>query len=246
MNRFYCNISDVRGEKIIISDPGQVHHIKDVLRFEAGEKAVIFDNQGNVYTSRLENISEKKAEFRVEAKKHKVDFKRAVIAVACAIPKKEKIDDIIDKLTQLGVDRIIPLISERVIVKMDKAKRAQRWNRWEKIVLSASKQSQRNSVPIIEPVTDFAELIGRAREFDLKLIPNLLGERKSLKGCLSGKKPESVLVLIGPEGDFTPEEVNSAVKAGFIPVTFGDFVFRVETAAIYIASILQYELNTEE
>ncbi|MFH0828442.1 MAG: RsmE family RNA methyltransferase [Candidatus Omnitrophota bacterium] len=244
MNRFYCSISDVRGEKIIICDPGQVHHIKDVLRFEAGEKAMIFDNLGNVYAARLVNISEKQAEFRVVEKKLKADFKKVMIAVACAIPKKDKIDDIIDKLTQLGVDRIIPLISERVIVKMDKAKQAQRWKRWEKIALSASKQSQRNSVPIVEPVTDFAELIGRVGEFDLKLIPNLLGERKTLKGCLSGKKPESVLVLIGPEGDFTSEEINFAVKAGFIPVTFGDFVFRVETAAVYIASILQYELNT--
>ena len=244
MNRFYCSVSDVRQDKIIISDSGQVHHIKDVLRFEIGEKAAIFDNEGNVYTARLENISEKKAEFRVEAKKLKVDSKRAVITVACAIPKKDKIDDIIDKLTQLGVDRIIPLISERVIVRMDKAKEVQRWKRWEKIALSACKQSQRDSVPVVEPVTDFAELTGRSREFDLKLIPNLLGERKSLKECLSGKKVGSVLALIGPEGDFTPEEINSAVKSGFIPVSFGDLVFRVETAAVYIASILQYELNT--
>ncbi len=244
MNRFYCAFPDVQEGRIIISDFDQLHHLKDVLRFKPGESAVIFDNKGNVYSVKLECISDKQAEFRVQEKKSGIDNSRQIqIAVACAIPKKSKIDDIIDRVTQLGVDRIIPLVSQRVIVRIDQAKGVQRQKRWEKIALSASKQSQRNTVPVVDPVTDFAELIGKAQEFDLKLIPNLLGERKILKEVLIGINPRSVLVLIGPEGDFTPEEIKLAIKAGFIPVTFGDTVLRVETACLYIAAVLNYELR---
>ncbi len=244
MNRFYCSFLDVQRDKIIISDFGQLHHLKDVLRFKAGDTAVIFDNNGNEYFVVLEKISEKQAEFRVEEKKSGGNSDKTRIVIACAIPKKSKIDDIVDKLTQLGVDRIIPLITERVIVKIGQAKALQRQKRWEKIALSASKQSQRNSVPIVDAVTDFDELIRKVKEFDLKLIPNLIGERKTLKEVLAGKKPKSALVLIGPEGDFTPEETAAAIKAGFVPITFGDSVFRVETACLYIASVLNYELRT--
>ena len=241
MNRFYCSFLDVQHDKIIISDLGQVHHLKDVLRFKAGDTAVIFDNKGNEYSVELDKISEKQAEFRVQEKKSRGNSDKPRISIACAIPKKSKIDDIIDKLTQLGVDRIIPLITERVIVKIDQAKSLQRQQRWEKIVLSASKQSQRNTVPMVDPVTELSQLIRRSQEFDLKLIPNLIGERQTLKEALAGKKPKNTLVLIGPEGDFTPEETAAAIKSGFIPITFGDSVFRVETACLYIASILNYQ-----
>ncbi len=244
MNRFYCANSNVQQDKIIISDFDQVHHLKDVLRFKLGESAVIFDDKGNVYSVKLERISEKQAEFRVQEKKSGVNNLRQIrITIACAIPKKSKIDDIIDRATQLGVDRIIPLMSQRVIVRLEPAKGAQRQKRWEKIALSASKQSQRNTVPDVDPVTDFSVLIGKSQEFDLKLIPNLMGERKTLKEVLTGINPQSVLVLIGPEGDFTPGEIKSAIKAGFIPVTFGDSVLRVETACLYIAAVLNYELR---
>ncbi len=241
MNRFYCKSTEVQGERIIIRDPGQLHHLKDVLRFKAGDKAGIFDDKGNDYSVKLKDISESQAEFLVLEKKSSPDIAKTRVTVACAVPKRSKLDDIIDKLTQLGVDRIIPLQSERVIVKIDPAKALQRQKRWEKIALSASKQSQRSSVPVVDPLTDFAELINKAEEFDLKLIPNLEGGRKKLKDALSAAKPLSVLVLIGPEGDFSPEEIAAARKAGFIPVTFGDLVLRVETACLYIASILNYE-----
>ena len=243
MNRFYCGFSDIRGGKIVISDPAQLHHLKDVLRFKSGEKAEIFDDKGNEYAVELCALSEKQAEFLMKDKKKAVNTNRPRVAIACAIPKRSKIDDIIDKLTQLQVDRIIPLVTERVIVKIDQAKAVSRQKRWESIALSASKQSKRNSVPIVDQVTGFSELIEHCRDFDLKLIPNLEGDRKTIKEVLNGKKARSVLVLIGPEGDFTPEEIKAAIKAGFIPVTFGDSVLRVETACLYVASVLNYELK---
>jgi 16S rRNA (uracil1498-N3)-methyltransferase len=243
MNRVFCKNCDIRSGKIIISDPSQLHHLKNVLRFKPGEPAEVFDDKGNEYSVKLDNISEKHAEFVVQEIKSKLKSSKVQIAVACAIPKKSKIDDIIDRLTQLGVDRIIPLMTARVIVKMDKAKESARQGRWAKIALAASKQSQRNTVTAIDPVTDFVELIKRSKEFDLKLIPTLAGGRRSIKSVLTAATVKSVLVLIGPEGDFTPEEVALAERSGFVPVTFGDLVFRVETACLYIASVLNYELR---
>ena len=244
MHRFYCRFSDLQDKKIIISDFNQLHHLKNVLRFKTGDRAVVFDDRGNEYSVRLNNLSEKEAEFGIDVKKSQAaDPRKIRITIACAIPKKSKIDDIIDRLTQLGVDRIIPLVTQRVIVKMDKAKMLQRQKRWEDIVLSACKQSQRNTVTVIDPVTDIGELIKHSEKFDLKLIPNLTGNRRSLKSVFSGATVKSVLVLIGPEGDFTPQEIALASKSGFVPVTFGDLVFRVETACLYIASVLNYELG---
>lgn len=243
MNRFFCKFSDVQGNKIKICEKNELHHLKDVLRFKPGEKAAIFDDRGNDYSVKLENISATAAEFLVLGKKSPLNLPRIQIAIACAIPKKSKIDDIVDKLTQLGVDRIIPLITERVVVKLEKDKGLLRHKRWVSIALTASKQSQRSSVPVVDCITDFKELIECSKEFDLKLIPNLLGERKALKEVLVKARPKKVLILIGPEGDFTAGEIAAAMQAGFIPVTFGDQVLRVETACLYIASILNYELT---
>jgi 16S rRNA (uracil1498-N3)-methyltransferase len=245
MNRFYCSSSDVSADSITIRDKDQVHHIKNVIRLKEGERAVVFDDRANEFDCVIGKITLTEVVFAVKHKEAAANALKSkpLVTIACAIPKHSKIDDIIDKLTQLGVDRIIPLMTERVIVRLDREKKSNRRERWQKIALAASKQSQRNKVPVVDEVTDVKDLIAAAQEFDLKLIPTLPGERESLKEVCADKNPKRIIVLIGPEGDFTPKEINLALKAGFIPVTFGDQVFRVETAALFIASILNYEYS---
>jgi 16S rRNA (uracil1498-N3)-methyltransferase len=238
MHRFYCSIQNISGNKIIISDKDQVHHLRDVLRLKAEDKVIVFDEQGNEYNCLIRQLSNKTIELKIKARLSKRETK-IQITVACAIPKKSRMDEIIDKLTQLGVDRIIPLESERVIIKLDKSKKILRKMRWEKIALSSSQQSQRNILPMIEPIKDIKEVLTQAGDFDLKLIPTLMGERKSLRKILAKAKPKNILVLIGPEGDFTAEEVDLAIKSGCIPVSLGDLVLRVETAAIAVTSFIK-------
>jgi 16S rRNA (uracil1498-N3)-methyltransferase len=199
---------------------------------------IVFDEQGNEYNCLIRQLSNKTIELKIKARLSKRETK-IQITVACAIPKKSRMDEIIDKLTQLGVDRIIPLESERVIIKLDKSKKILRKMRWEKIALSSSQQSQRNILPMIEPIKDIKEVLTQAGDFDLKLIPTLMGERKSLRKILAKAKPKNILVLIGPEGDFTAEEVDLAIKSGCIPVSLGDLVLRVETAAIAVTSFIK-------
>lgn len=242
MNKFFARSSGVSADKIIIEDKDEAHHIRDVLRLKPGEKVAVFDEKGNEYLCVIESIEGEiilNIKKRIPAADNDEKFK---LTVACAIPKKAKIDDIIDKLVQLGVERIIPLKTERVIVKLDKQKEASRHERWRKIALNAAKQCKRNSLAVLEPVKDFKTLIRESSEFDLKLIPNLEGERKSLKDILDKMacgSPVKVLILIGPEGDFSAEEVKLAKACGFIPVTLGNLVLRVDTAAIAAASFIK-------
>jgi 16S rRNA (uracil1498-N3)-methyltransferase len=242
MTRFRCRSCDVTGDEIRITDREQIHHLK-VLRLVPGDEAGIFDELGNEFECRITGITADKLVFSILKKRSGRRDEHPLIAIAVALPKKSKIDDSIDKLTQLGADRIIPLITERVIVRADARDLETRYKRWEKIAEAATLQSQRNRIPQVDQPVRFDRLIQQSAEFDLKLIPTLEGDRRELRDVLKALVPEKILVLIGPEGDFSPAETAAACKAGFIPVSFGPNVLRVETAALYIASILSYEFR---
>ncbi len=241
MNRFFIPRPLISGNNLIMEDEEQVHHIKNVLRLKAQEPVAVFDEAGNEYNCSILKIGEN-ITLRIKSRRIPGELNAKLrLTIACAIPKKSKFDDIVDKLTQLGVYRIIPLKTERVVVKLDKRKEELRSKRWNKIALSASQQSQRNNIPVVEPVQKIEDLLTRSKDFDLKLISTLAGRRKSLPEVITLPLPMAkILVLIGPEGDFSGEEVRSAKKAGFIPVTLGDLVLRVDTAAIAIASFIRF------
>lgn len=244
MRRIFSPSQNISADKIIISDKSQLHHLRDVLRLKRGDNLIIFDEEGNEYNSAIEEISSATLTLRIKSR-NKITSGKIRLTVACAIPKKSKFDDIIDKLTQLGADRIIPMLTERVIIKLDKNKMMSRLERWEKIALSASQQSQRNNLPVIGPVKRIKEVLAESGDFDLKLIPALAGERKSLKEVLVNSKPKNILVLIGPEGDFTNKEIDLAKEAGCIPISLGCLVLRVETAAIAAASFIRLLFNNK-
>ncbi len=115
--------------------------------------------------------------------------------------------------------------------------------RWKKIALNASEQSQRKVLPIIDPVRKIEEVINDSDNYDLKLIPALIDERQPINEVLTKSNPKNIIVLIGPEGDFTQEEVNLAKNSGFLAVSLGESVLRVETAAVSVASFLKFSLD---
>jgi len=245
MHRYFIPSLNASGNKITITDKSQIHHLKNVLRLDAGEKVVLCDGQGNELKAEIEQISPAGIRLiirdKIAVKPDRLNF-----TIACAIPKKSKFDDILDKLTQLGVERVIPLKTEHTVIKLTRDKEGARHGRWVKIAISASQQSQRSILPRVDPLTDVKELIKNSAEFDLKLIPTLKGEYKTLKDALNLilpiplPLPVNILILIGPEGDFSLKEVSLALKHGFIPVSLGRRVLRVETAAIAVASFLMF------
>ncbi len=243
MNRFFIPYPEITENKIVLKENNLIHHIRGVLRLKETEEVVIFDNQGNEYLCSVFSLKEDVI-LKVKHKLSERPKDNVSLSIACAIPKGSKFDDIVDKLTQIGVDAIIPLTTERVVVKLDTRKESVRLSRWRKIAQSAAQQSQRPDIPVIFEVKTFKELLAESGDFDLKIIPTLLGERKGFKDYLHQNimniKPLNILALIGPEGDFSGEEIKSAQDSGFIPVSLGDLVLRVDTAAVVVASLLRY------
>jgi 16S rRNA (uracil1498-N3)-methyltransferase len=168
---------------------------------------------------------------------------KTTLTVACAIPKKDKMDDIVDKLTQLGVQGIIPMQTARVVALPPEESRKGKLERWQRIARAASQQSRRDHVPVVSQITDIGKVISTPQRFDLKLVLTLEADARNIGNVLAGTLPSAVLLMIGPEGDFTPEEVESARKAGFIPTSLGIHVLRVETAAIAVTSYLSVALG---
>ncbi len=236
MHSFYLP-ERVIGKIASISDNGQLHHLRDVLRLRVGDEVLVFDNEGDEYSATIAQIDRKQALLRIEAHKS-FPFRKLKLAIACAVPKQSKMDEIIDKLTQLGADSVIPLITERVVIRLAGAEES-RLERWRTIAMNASEQSHRSRLPFISPLKGLQDVLAEAKGYQFKLVPTLIGERKTLNEVLIGSKPASVIVLIGPEGDFTPQEIRQALDAGFIPVSLGDTVLRVETAAIAVASYIE-------
>ncbi|MDD5126819.1 MAG: RsmE family RNA methyltransferase [Dehalococcoidales bacterium] len=241
MHRFYVTHKPA-GNYIILDDGEQLHHAREVLRLKVGDEVAAFDIAGNEYLCTIEKIDKQQVSLDIKARKSTA-LKSVHLTIACAIPKQTRMDDIVDKLTQLGVDMIIPMETERVIVKLDNRKKTARQQHWQKIALSATQQSQRNTIPGIAPVTDISNILEHSQNYDLKLIPTLGGKKQYLRELLAEKKPHNIMVLIGPEGDFTPEEVARAQATGFIPVSLGEAVLRVDTAAITVASYINLALT---
>lgn len=239
MHRFYYPAENITAQILILTDPGQTHHIKNVLRLKAESELIIFDQQNNEYLCGIEKIQPQKITLKIKQKIISSSLPRLKITVACAIPKKSKMDDIVDKLTQLGVVRIIPLETERGIVKIERQKKDTRLERWRRIALNACQQSQRSEVPVIEPIKTIEKVLMDSGPYDLKLLPTLEGKRKLLREVMSQAKPRNIVIFIGPEGDFSQREVELAKNSGCIPLTLGATVLRVETACVAVVSFIK-------
>ncbi len=230
------NISE---KEIIISDLTQIHHLRDVLRKKLGDLIIISDEYGNEYTCTFSLIEKNRIIVFIKSIKKAPKLKKAKIVLACAIPKRWKFDLIVEKTTELGVDRIIPLITERSIIRIAETSH-NKINRYRRIAQEASKQAKRANIPIIDQPLRFAKLSENFSNFDLILMPNLSFKKRI--NIFSALKPlknkKNILILIGPEGDFTPNEVKMAKRANAIMLSLGQNVLKVETAAIVCVAIL--------
>lgn len=240
MTRIFISAQDVHAGAVTITDKERLHYLKDVLRLKTGGKIIAVDENNAVYRATVKEIAKEGIMLRLEKEQASSGKQPGPsLTVACAIPKNARMDDIIDKLTQLGVDCIVPILTQRVIVRPDDHAARLRGQRWQKVALSAAAQSQRDSLPVVCGIMGFQEVIAGSADFDLKLIPVLIGERRVLNEVLGQKAYKNILVLIGPEGDFTPQELKTALAFGFIPVTLGNQVLRVDTAAVAVAAFIK-------
>src|SRR3990167_6179535 len=232
MRRFYCPQSNLQNPQVVITDPKELHHLRNVLRLKRGDTLTIFNNQGEEATGHIAAIQPAKVTVTVESvRKESADL--PVIILACALPKKSKFESIIEKATELGADEIIPLKTKRTQIELKGERLERKIARYQDIAVNAAKQSGRLRVPVIHPVTDLEEVLKSFPEGTAVFIPSLSGERKNiLEAFKAVPSPSRVAFLIGPEGDFAPQEYGFARARGCIGVSLGKTVLKVETAAL--------------
>lgn len=200
-------------------------HCVRVLRYAIGDEILLTNGQGMTYTARITNPHPKHCEFEVLTAERQKPHHEAYIHIAIAPTKNiERLEWAIEKCTEIGVDEITPLLcrfSERKQLRTD---------RLQKILLSAAKQSLTPYLPKLNELTPYDNFVKTANE-ETKFIAHCYkDDKKELKNEL--QRGKSVLVLIGPEGDFSEQEVQEALQLGFVPVSLGNSRLRTETAAI--------------
>ena len=209
-----------------------------------GELVTLTGEGGKEFRGRVLSINRREAWVLVfESLVPPTESSKKIILLQ-ALPDKERMELIIQKATELGVHSIVPFKSKRSISLEEREKRQPKAHRWQSIAIKAAQQSRRGMVPTVERYCDLSGALGYAEESALKI---LLWEEESdnpLKDVLRSQgNCEKVLLMVGPEGGFDPEEVRRAKEMGFIPVSLGRRILRTETAAIMLVGILQYELG---
>lgn len=240
MHRFYSAHADFSLKKLTITDPDEIHHIKDVLRLKAGDQVAVFNGQQQANVV-IEQMASSSVVGRVVDVEHQSAPLGPAIVLACAVPKKAKFEFIIEKCTELGVDAIIPLRTKRSDVVFAAEKTAAKQQRFQKVAVNAAKQSGRIKVPAVRAMMPFKEALLSSAGQGLLLIPSLNGNPRPMLDVLSHvKNVTQVTIFIGPEGDFTAEEVALAVKEGAMPVSLGATVLKVDTAAIAAIALARF------
>lgn len=225
--------------QIVRIEGEEARHMK-VLRLNKEDQICLFDGTGNEITGQITAIGPRKVEIKVIARE-KVRTTGALVDLAISVPKGKRWDWLIQKATELGVSRIIPIVTKRGVVTPKKKGKSERWS---KIAVEAAKQSQRATVPGITEPVKFEEMLDFTEEYDLQLIATTTA-KQDLKHALQKKRPKRILCLIGPEGGFTDEEKDKAKKRGFTPVKLGKEILRVETAGIAILAMIKYEYGED-
>jgi 16S rRNA (uracil1498-N3)-methyltransferase len=250
--RFFISPDQVTGADIVISGE-DVRHIATVLRMRNGDELLLSDGQGTEYSVTITSVDRTAVATRVLSRESRsLRFPR--ITLCQGIPKSDKMDLIMQKATELGVASIIPLVTERTIVKLkDEEKRI---GRWQKICREAAMQSNRPDIPRVEQVRKFPALLSGLPNPPLpsEKEAGLTGDREPLllfpweegtapvKDVLRSKpRPKNVFVIIGPEGGLSEKEAGMAREKGFHLVSLGRTILRTETAALAVLSMLEYE-----
>ncbi len=235
MQRYFakCRIHDE-----FILDENDIHHIKNVMRMKVSDMIEVV-HEKNVYICTITNLEYNHIELEVVSKKIENNELKKHIVVAFPISKEDKMDYILQKCTELGANEFFPINMNRCIVKIDKDKKENKLFRWQKICKEAAEQSKRNIIPKVNDILTIKEL--SLLQYDLKIICSINNNITTLKNILNNNNYNSIMFVVGPEGDFSDEEEEELINNKFVPVSLGDTTLRMETAPIYVCSCINYE-----
>lgn len=233
MQRYFVNDKD---NNYMILNKDDMHHVKNVMRMKPDDEIECVYKE-KVYICRVLSPDVNKFEIIQEVDE---DNEMSVdVTVAISLVKEKKMDLILQKLTELGVSRIIPVEMERSIVRIDSKKFKKKKERWEKICKEASEQSKRNKIPIIEDIRKINEL--NYEDYDLKAVCSVSNKDNLINNYLQKRRNcAKMIFVIGSEGGITDKEEKTLNSMGYDSISLGNRVLRVETAAIYVASVVSY------
>ncbi len=236
MHRFFAAKESIASDTVILYG-SDASHIRTVLRLQVGDKIQVLDGEGSLYLVQLVEVKSKSIKGEVISSEKVNNESPLKIKLGQSLIKGNKFDMVLRKSVELGVYSITPLITERTVTKTDGDKKI---NRWKKIAEESSKQCGRSSLPkISEVIMKLDTFCQQSSDSDLKLIFWELENRNGLGDINPNTPPDSASVLIGPEGGFTLQEVETARSHGFQTVGLGPRIFRAETAPIVALSLLQ-------
>jgi len=244
MQRCYIH-PDRWNENALALDAKEAHHLIHVLRLGPGTPILAFDGEGHEAETRLHGGDAPDQAF-LEVIQMITTASEPLATQWILVPsiiKGSRMDSLIEKATELGSHRIMPIQTSRCVVRLDPQQAANKVARWERIAISAAKQCGTPQLPTIDPVTDLAGALQRLKESHIPVLQgSLSGDPQPIAKvahALLAQQPTAIAILTGPEGDFSPDEYQQAAAAGCIPVSLGKLTLRAETATIYALSVLQ-------
>jgi 16S rRNA (uracil1498-N3)-methyltransferase len=247
MHRFYLPPGSDPGTTLLLSGR-EAHHALHVLRVRAGEKVQVLDGEGLVRECQVSESGRDQVVLKILEKRQIPPLPRQ-ITLAQAIPKGKLFESILQKATELGAARIVPLLTQRTIVRLDEAEDDRKLEKWRLVVIEAVKQCGSAWLPRVEAPMTIEQFLLKSSPAELPLVGSLRENAQHPRIHFdafehkNGRKPKSVSVAIGPEGDFTDEELSALQSAGAHPITLGPLVLRTETAAAYCLSVINYEVQ---
>lgn len=243
MHRFFVKRENIFQDTINI-DSEDVLHISKVLRLQPGDRIVLCDGEGTDFLTIIEGMDKHSVRTSIigrETSKGEPDIEAVLYQ---GIPKGTKMDIIIQKCTEMGIKRIVPVSTARTVVKLESEKdERKKVERWSKIAEEAAKQSGRGRIPEISMPMTLVEALQDAAKLDRVIVPYELEGSLGIKEALRGSKGASIGFIVGPEGGFEASEIEKVRKAGAIPVTLGSRILRTETAGMAVLTAIMYEYD---
>jgi 16S rRNA (uracil1498-N3)-methyltransferase len=247
MHRFYLPPDQCRGQKLLLTGL-EAHHALHVVRVRQGERVVVLNGEGQQFACEVVQPGRDKVELNVLGNTFSPP-PPCRITLLQALPKAKLIESIIQKATELGVSRVVPLLAERTVIHLAADEPKRKAQKWQSVAIEAIQQCGSAWLTQVETPLRVQEFLQRGETFELAFVGSLQDNRRHPREYFEafrrahGRRPNSTCVWIGPEGDFTPEELAAIEAAGALPISLGPLVLRTETAAIYSLSVLNYELT---
>jgi 16S rRNA (uracil1498-N3)-methyltransferase len=253
MQRYFVRADQILEDRVVL-DGDDAHHLIRVMRARLDDKIIVSDGRDREVLAQISNIGKGTVEARI-VERLAMDREPVVrVTIAQSLPKGDKFETVIQKGTELGAHKFVPFVSQRTVVQYDERKEAKRLERWRKIAKEAAEQAHRNRVPEVTEAVRWRDIVQQAADYDIAIMCyEKAGSGRGLRPLLhsfrrehmavSGEREPMIMLIVGPEGGFTEQEVEHAEQAGIRIVGLGSRILRTETAAMVGLACIMYEYN---